>query len=60
MENVNEPVVSNPVDGTGASQPLVGYRTTLTLLVRAYFTLVGLWGSVHFWLCGRALAKQKT
>lgn len=24
----------------------------------AYFTLVGLWGSVHFWLCGRALAKQ--
>jgi MFS family permease len=26
----------------------------------AYFTLVGLWGSLHFWLCGRALAKQKT
>ena len=26
----------------------------------AYFTLVGLWGSVHFWLCGRALAKQQT
>jgi len=25
----------------------------------AYFTLVGLWGSLHFWLCGRALAKQK-
>ncbi|MEH6552365.1 MAG: MFS transporter [Pseudomonadales bacterium] len=25
----------------------------------AYFTLVGLWGSVHFWLCGRALAKQQ-
>jgi MFS family permease len=24
----------------------------------AYFTLVGLWGSLHFWLCGRALAKQ--
>lgn len=26
----------------------------------AYFTLVGLWGSVHFWLCGRALVRQKT
>ena len=26
----------------------------------AYFTLVGLWGSLHFWLCGRALAKQET
>jgi MFS family permease len=26
----------------------------------AYFTLVGLWGSLHFWLCGRALAKQRT
>lgn len=26
----------------------------------AYFALVGLWGSLHFWLCGRALAKQKT
>ena len=26
----------------------------------AYFTLVGLWGSLHFWLCGRALAKQIT
>lgn len=26
----------------------------------AYFTLVGLWGSLHFWLCGRALAKQNT
>jgi predicted MFS family arabinose efflux permease len=26
----------------------------------AYFTLVGLWGALHFWLCGRALAKQKT
>jgi MFS family permease len=25
----------------------------------AFFTLVGLWGSVHFWLCGRALAKQQ-
>ena len=25
----------------------------------AYFTLVGLWGSVHFWFCGRALAKQQ-
>jgi MFS family permease len=25
----------------------------------AYFTLVGIWGSVHFWLCGRALAKQQ-
>ncbi|MFK8021518.1 MAG: spinster family MFS transporter [Pseudomonadales bacterium] len=24
----------------------------------AYFTLVGLWGSLHLWLCGRALAKQ--
>ena len=24
----------------------------------ALFTLVGLWGSGHFWLCGRALAKQ--
>jgi MFS family permease len=26
----------------------------------AYFTLVGFWGSLHFWLCGRALVKQKT
>jgi MFS family permease len=25
----------------------------------AFFTLVGLWGSVHFWLCGRALARQQ-
>ena len=25
----------------------------------AYFTLVGVWGSLHFWLCGRALVKQK-
>jgi MFS family permease len=25
----------------------------------AYFTLVGLWGSLHFWLCARALEKQK-
>ncbi len=25
----------------------------------AYFTLVGLWGSLHFWLCSRALAKQQ-
>lgn len=25
----------------------------------AYFTLVGLWGAVHFWLCGRALAQQQ-
>lgn len=24
----------------------------------AYFTLAGLWGSLRFWLCGRALAKQ--
>ena len=25
----------------------------------AFFTLVGLWGTVHFWLCARALAKQQ-
>lgn len=25
----------------------------------AYFSLVGFWGSMHLWLCGRALAKQK-
>jgi len=25
----------------------------------AFFTLVGLWGSLHFWLCGRVLAKQQ-
>jgi MFS family permease len=25
----------------------------------ACFTLLGLWGSLHFWLCGRALAKQQ-
>jgi MFS family permease len=25
----------------------------------AYFTLLGLWGSLHFWLCGRAIAKQQ-
>lgn len=24
----------------------------------AYFSLVGFWGSLHFWLCGRALARQ--
>jgi len=23
----------------------------------SYFTIVGLWGSVHFWLCGRELAR---
>jgi hypothetical protein len=23
----------------------------------AIFTVVGLWGAFHFWLCGRALAK---
>lgn len=27
-------------------------------LALAYFVLLGLWGSVHLWLCGRALAKQ--
>jgi predicted MFS family arabinose efflux permease len=26
----------------------------------AYFSLVGFWGSLHLWLSGRALAKQKT
>ncbi len=26
----------------------------------AYFALVGFWGSLHFWLCARALVKQKT
>ena len=26
----------------------------------AYFTLVGFWGSLHCWLCGRALAKQQS
>jgi len=26
----------------------------------ACFTLLGFWGSLHFWLCGRALAKQQT
>jgi predicted MFS family arabinose efflux permease len=26
----------------------------------AYFTLVGLWGSLHFWLCARALEKQNS
>ena len=25
----------------------------------AYFALLGLWGSLHFWLCGRALATQQ-
>ena len=25
----------------------------------AFFTLVGLWGTVHFWLCARALAKPQ-
>ncbi|MCR9278672.1 MAG: MFS transporter [Pseudomonadaceae bacterium] len=25
----------------------------------AYFVLVGLWGSVHFWLCGKHLARQQ-
>jgi MFS family permease len=25
----------------------------------AYFSLVGLWGSVHCWLCARALVKQQ-
>ena len=23
----------------------------------SYFTIVGLWGSVHFWLCGRELVR---
>ena len=26
----------------------------------ACFSLVGMWGALHAWLCGRALAKQKT
>lgn len=26
----------------------------------AYFTLVGFWGSLHCWLCGRALANQQS
>jgi MFS family permease len=25
----------------------------------AYFTTVGLWGSVHFWLCAKALAQSQ-
>ena len=25
----------------------------------AYFTLVGFWASLHYWLCGRALVKQR-
>ena len=25
----------------------------------AYFAVVGLWGSFHFWRCGRALEKQQ-
>ena len=25
----------------------------------AYFAVVGLWGSFHFWRCGRALANQQ-
>ena len=26
----------------------------------AYFAVVGLWGSFHFWRCGHALAKQQS
>lgn len=36
--------------------PQYGERSLSVAL--AFFTLVGLWGSLHFYLCGRALAKQ--
>lgn len=26
----------------------------------AYFTILGFWGALHCWLCGRAIAKQQT
>ena len=52
--------------GMGLGPLLVGFISDLltpthpenTLGVAlAYFTIVGLWGSVHFWLCGRELAR---
>ena len=35
------------------------YGDTALGVALAYFSLAGLWGSVHFWLCGKALAKQQ-
>lgn len=35
------------------------YGDMLLSVALAYSSLIGLWGSLHFWLCGRALAKQR-
>lgn len=34
------------------------YSEDALSMALAYFTLVGFWGSLHFWLCARALEKQ--
>lgn len=45
----------------GAFSDLLGprYGDKSLSVALAYFSLIGLWGSLHFWLCGRALAKQQ-
>ncbi len=36
------------------------YGDDALALALSYFALVGFWGSLHFWLCARALEKQAT
>ena len=54
--------------GLGLGPLVVGTRSDLLTpaygedslsVALAYFTLVGFWDSLHFWLCGRALVKQQ-
>ncbi|WP_231871236.1 hypothetical protein [Halioglobus sp. HI00S01] len=35
------------------------HREDALSVALAFLSLVGLWGSGHFWLCGKALAKQQ-
>ena len=35
------------------------YGNDALSVAMSYFALVGFWGSLHFWLCARALARQK-
>lgn len=35
------------------------YGSDALSVALAYFALIGLWGSVHLWLCGQAIARQQ-
>lgn len=35
------------------------YGSDALSVALAYFTLIGFWGSVHLWLCGRAIVRQQ-